>query len=154
MTTKTYDLDFSGYWREPNIGSLPAKSGIYGVYACTHNTDAGTVILKRLIYIGESDNVKNRVTGHEKWPDWRSQLIAGEELCLNASLIFPEPERERAEAAMINKHKPVCNIEYVNNFPFDTTTVKTSGNNALIEERFTVHRTMSSGHASSFLTGN
>ena len=36
MTSKSYTLDFSGYWREQYIGNLPAKSGIYCVYACTN----------------------------------------------------------------------------------------------------------------------
>jgi hypothetical protein len=31
MAAKTCALTFDGYWREPNISGLPAKSGIYGV---------------------------------------------------------------------------------------------------------------------------
>ena len=153
MTTKTYNLDFEGYWREPKISGLPAKSGVYSVYACTYDSTAKTVGLKRLIYIGESENVKDRVAGHEKWPKWRKELKTGEELCFNVALISPASDRERAEAAMINEHKPVCNTEYVNNFPFDTTTVNTSGDNALMKKQFTVYRTQSSGRGASLLTG-
>lgn len=141
MAAKSYALSFEGYWREPNISSLPAKSGIYGVYACTFNTQEKTVSINRLLYIGEGADVQARVAGHEKWPDWKRQLKQGEVLCLNAALISPEADRQRAEAAMIFKHKPPCNTEYVENFPFDTTTITTSGKNALMQPSFTVNRT-------------
>ena len=42
---------------------------------------------------------------------------------------------------MIFKHKPPCNTEYVENFPFDTTTVTTAEKNALMHNVFTVTRT-------------
>jgi hypothetical protein len=38
MTAKSYSLEFDGYWREPSISVLPARSGIYGVYASTYDT--------------------------------------------------------------------------------------------------------------------
>jgi len=42
---------------------------------------------------------------------------------------------------MIFKHKPPCNTEYADNFPFDTTTVVTTGKNALMAANFVVSRT-------------
>jgi len=138
---KSYSLNFDGYWREPNVGGLPAQSGIYGVYAAIYNQQAGTVSLNRLIYIGESADVRTRVTNHEKWPMWKRQLRAGEIICVNAALISGEADRQRAEAAMIYKHKPTCNDEHTQSFPFDTTTISTTGKNALMDAYFTVYRT-------------
>jgi hypothetical protein len=149
MGTKSYALSFDGYWREPNISALPAKSGIYGVYACTFNAQEKTVSLNRLLYIGEGADVQARVAGHEKWPDWKRQLKQGEVLCLNAALISPQADRHQAEAAMIFKHKPPCNSDYVDNFPFDTTTITISGKNALMQSSFTVTRTEKAVAASS-----
>lgn len=145
MAAKSYDLDFDGYWRAPNIGGLPAKSGIYCVYACVHNVREKTVTIRRLLYIGESENVQSRVAGHERWKDWERELKAGEELCFNIALISPATDRQRAEAAMIHHHKPPCNLEYVHTFPFDTTTVATTGKNAKLDSYFTVHTTPSTG---------
>ena len=142
---RTYNLNFDGYWREPAISGLPAQSGIYGVYAATYNQQASTVSLNRLIYIGESVDVRARVANHEKWPMWKRQLRAGEIICLNAATISGESDRLRTEAAMIFRHKPVCNDEYTQNFPFDTTTVSTTGRSALMEAHFTVYRTTASG---------
>ena len=109
MAAQSYSLAFDGYWREPNISGLPDKSGIYGVYACTYDTNAGTVSISRLLYIGEAADVRQRLAGHEGWSTWKRQLKTGEVLCVNAALISPEGARQRAEAAMIFKHKPPCN---------------------------------------------
>lgn len=99
--------------------------------------------LNRLIYIGEAENIRDRVQDHEKWSRWRRELRVCEELCFNAALISPAADRKRAEAAMIFEHKPPCNEEYVNNFPFDTTTITTRGTNALMKSQFTVYPTPS-----------
>jgi len=138
MSAKNYALDFNGYWRAPNIDSMPAQSGIYFVYACIYDANTKTVDLKRLLYTGEAADVRDRVANHEKWQEWQGKLKSGEVLCFNATLISPAADRERAEAAMINHHKPPCNTKYVNDFPFDETTITTSGRNALLTAKFTV----------------
>ena len=128
-------LDFRGYWREPNIDGLPTWSGIYGVYTCLHGSDS-TVKLNRLIYIGESSNVSRRVAKHEGWQNWKKHMRVGEEICFNTAHIVPTADRECAEAAMIYKHKPICNSEYKYDFPFDDVIVNTSRMNALMESHF------------------
>ena len=145
MAAKNYFLNYDGYWRKPNISGLPANSGIYSVYACVHNISVATVTIDRLLYIGESENVRNRIANHERWDDWARKLKTGEELCFNAALISPAASRERAEAAMIHHHKPPCNVEYVNAFPFDTTTVRTYGKNAKLDGHFSVYTTPAIG---------
>lgn len=137
MADETYDLEFNGYWREHNINSIPDTSGIYGVYTCVYN--GNHVTLTRLIYIGESDNVRERIKAHEKRSDWQNELQEGEEICFNSTPVLSHAERERIKAAMIYKHKPVCNTEYIDEFPFDTTTINTSGMNSNMERRFTLH---------------
>ena len=137
---KTYDLDFAGYWREPNISSLPASSGIYCVYACTFNKDQNTVSIAKLLYVGESANVRVRVDGHPSFDTWKKQLISAQILCFSASTISPGTDRERAEAAMIYKHQPPCNASCKDSFSHDTTTINTSGQNVLLATRFTVNK--------------
>ena len=141
MAAKSYALTFDGYWRTPNIAGLPAASGIYCVYACTHNAQEGTVSIRKLLYIGEAENVSNRVSGHERWSDWERHLLSGEELCFGAALIAPASDRQRAEAALIHHHKPPCSVEYVDAFSFDETTISTAGRNALLDAYFTVYPT-------------
>lgn len=139
MAAKSYALNFDGYWRDTAKGSLPAQSGIYAVYAATYNVNTDKVTLNRLLDIGEADKVRERIGGHERRPDWERKLGVGEELCFSVALISPAPDRQRAEAAMINHHKPPCNVEYVNSFRFETTGITTGGRNALMTATFTVY---------------
>jgi len=139
MADKTISLEFDGYWREPAISGLPAESGIYCIYTCTHNQKEKTLSLKKLIYIGESQDVKKRISNHEKWDEWKKHQNKGEVICISCAKVA-DGSRNRAEAAMIYKHKPPVNIEYVDCFPYDKTTINTSGKNRLLKSQFTVLR--------------
>ncbi len=140
---KTIQLDFDGYWPEPNVSGLPASAGVYCVYTCTYNKGAKptpTVSIAKLIYIGQADGIRERVTNHELWPTWRKQCTTVQVICFSASLVSPETTRQRAEAALIFKHKPPMNKEYAHSFPFDTTTINASGKNANLAASFTVKK--------------
>lgn len=141
MPAQTYSLNFQGYWTDENRSGLPAAGGIYAVYACVPNHWIKNVELRRLLYVGEAENVAQRVAGHERWLDWQLQLKAGESVGYSAALIGPPAARRRAEAAIINRHKPICNVECVNSFAHDTTTVFIGGANALMSPFFNVERT-------------
>ena len=141
MAEKSYTLDFDGYWLEPNWGELPTASGIYCIYACTFDSKKNTVSIRQLLYVGESGDVRARVpekprTRRDKWA---KELKRGEELCASCAKV-PSANRDRVEAATIYQHKPLCNVEYINHFPWDKTTVSTSGENSELAERFIVHR--------------
>ncbi|MCF7913576.1 MAG: GIY-YIG nuclease family protein [Spirochaetaceae bacterium] len=137
MAEQSYKIDFDGYWREPNKKGVPSKSGIYCVYACTHNSQEKTVSIRKLIYIGESDNVVARIADHEKQSDWESHLKSVEQLCYSFGPVN-RASRERCEAALIFKHKPPENIEYINSFPYDRTTMNLRGKIALLDPSFAV----------------
>jgi hypothetical protein len=111
------------------------------VAACVYNRNEETVSIQRLLYIGEAANIHDRIANHERWADWRRQLQSGEVLCLNAALVSGQNDRCRAEAAMIFSHKPPCNTEYRNSFPFNTTSISTTGSNTLMKPSLTAYRT-------------
>ena len=142
MASLYFNLNFEGYWRYVNRGSVPDKSGVYCVYATTYNSNNNTVTLNRLLYIGESENIRERLSNHEKLKDWERLLKPGEIISFSTVKVDPY-YRERVEAAMIFEHKPPVNTEYVYNFPFDETTISTKGDNALLKEHFVVFRTNS-----------
>lgn len=137
---ETIKLDFKGYWLEAGIGSIPSMSGIYLVYVCRYNKEQDTVAIDKLIYIGEAEYVQDRITNHEKWPDWRKYVPKGSELCFSFAGVN-SPDRERAEAALIFYHKPVCNTEYIDSFPFEDTIVQSTGRRAKLSSPITVRRT-------------
>ena len=137
---KTINLDFRGYWREVNKGGIPEKSSVYLVYVCRHNESKKTVTLDKLVYIGEAENARDRITNHEKWPEWRTHVPKGSEVCFSFAGVT-SPDHERAEAALIFYHKPPCNIEYIDSFPFEDTTVVSTVSCALLSSPIIVHRT-------------
>jgi len=134
---KTINLSFDGYWLKA-IGDDAKGSGIYLVYRGVDKDKS--VSLKELIYIGESETVQARIEKHEKNDKWKAKLQTGEILIFSFASVT-SPDRERAEAALIFKHKPDCNDEYVNNFPFDQTTVNSKGKCKFILPSFTVNKT-------------
>ena len=131
--SKTYVLHFSA----DELG-LPANSGIYCVFAALWTP-------YRLLYVGEAENIWLRIATHERRVDWNHQLRTGERLSFRAARIQSASDRQRAEAAMIYFHKPPCNVEYTNHFPFPATTIITSGQNALLTPTFSVCTSPRSG---------
>lgn len=140
MAEQSYEIEFDGYWREPNKGSVPEKSGIYCVFSAVHNQAEKTVSLKKLIYIGESGDVRSRLANHEKLDAWKKHLKAGEVLCYSFGEV-PSANRVRCEAAMIFGHEPPENTEYTQAFPYDKTNISLKGKTTLLKTEFTVRRT-------------
>jgi hypothetical protein len=113
---------------------------VYLVYFCRHNESEGTVTLTKLIYIGEAANARERIEQHEKWSEWRKKVPEASQICFSFAPATSS-DRERAEAALIYHHKPPCNDEYKDEFPFEETTVESSGECALLSGDMTVHKT-------------
>lgn len=134
-------VDFEGYWREVNKDGVPDQSGIYCVYSCIYDSSEKAVSIKKLLYIGESENVHDRLANHDRLDDWKEELLANETLCYSFGAISAG-DRVRAEAAMIYKHKPPMNDEYVNRFSYEDTEMELSGKTALLKVDFTVKKTV------------
>lgn len=139
MAIATFNVNIEGYWRDRNKAGLPSNSGVYFVYAGSYNIQNNSVLLHSLIYIGEADDVRARVQNHEKYNMWLGYLNYGQELYFSAGSVL-SINRNRVEAAYINHHKPPANTEYVNSFPFDQTTIISSGETELINTYFRVNR--------------
>ena len=142
IVVKTIDLDFRGYRREKDWALLPSEPGIYCVYAATPDGKTGRLKNGRLLYIGESDDIRRRVPEKPKGrrDKWAKELSDDEVLCVSYAKIEDEDDRERAEAAMIYHHQPPCNEEYRDSFPFNRTRIRVSGQTAKLTKQFTVDR--------------
>ncbi len=138
MAAKTISLTFDGYWTGPEISGIPKQSGVFVVYKCTKEEQERSFSLKKVIYIGESENVNERIAKHKKWPLWRKHCGANQ-ICFSFAHVS-NPDKKRSEVALIYKHKPPVNDEYIAIFPFDETTMKLSGKIALLTRSFTVNR--------------
>lgn len=140
MAVQTFNVNIQGYWRDKDKSGIPNHSGVYFVYVASYNEQNEKVTLHRLLYIGESEDVNDRIQNHEKYNEWKRYLSKGNELCFSTGQVDVYI-RLRVEAAYIFKHKPPVNTEYKDSFPFDQTTINSTGKIILLSTNFTVYRT-------------
>lgn len=113
---KDYILNFEGYWRNCNRGSLPAYQGIYLVYRCRYNLQNDTVTLIDIIYIGQAENIHDRHIHHEKELLFQSQLHEGEEICISCAQ--ENHDLDLVENALIFAQKPILNEQGKDGFAY------------------------------------
>ena len=134
---KIIRLEFNGFWGNPSY--LPQTSGVYCVYRGIPNPEKNTIALKELLYIGQTNNIQARITNHERLASWKSKLLPGQALRFSYCEI-DLPDREHAEAALIYRHKPSLNTEYVYSFPFDDTKIRITGDIGFLDTNFIVNQ--------------
>ena len=114
---KEYELTFKGYWVEPNISAIPKTSGVYLVYRCIHEYDA--VVLKDLIYIGQTYNLYDRIKSHEKKILFNKECQAGETLCYSIAEVL-QNDLDVVENSLIFAQKPKLNDQNKDSFNHQT----------------------------------
>jgi excinuclease UvrABC nuclease subunit len=140
----SYELKFEGFWRAQDKQDIPENAGIYCVYEAKYIEDgeyANHLDLLKLIYVGESKNVRQRIIKHEKFREWNQHTHKGTELCFSYALYDKDEEtRKRISAALIFQHQPPSNKKQLNSFPYEKTHVVVSGpdHNNLLTESFDV----------------
>lgn len=124
-----YQLDIQGYYRDESRKDFPNVSGIYFVYRGTLMPHLKTVTLTELIYIGESEDICNRLQNHEKRNDFLSLLQKGEELFYSFAITdnLSNSKRAQVEAALIYELNPVLNIKSSGSFGYGKITVNVLG---------------------------
>ena len=78
---KNYNVMFKGYRLEDNASGLPEYSGIYMAYRCVYSSITDKVTLKELVYIGQAENLKNRISSHKSDEDLHDGCLSGEVIC-------------------------------------------------------------------------
>ena len=118
---------FEGFWREPNKAWITPCAGIYCVYACTYLSDVQKVYLERLLYIGQSENVNDRIVAHEQWPLWKAYLQPSQELCYSVAEVQQSAIRDICEAALVYETKPPCNDVLKDHYTKEEAKLSLSG---------------------------
>lgn len=108
-----YELNFNGYWIDSRISGIPKTSGVYLVYRCTYDNDG--VSLKELLYIGQAENLYERISNHDKKDLFKKQCKEGETLCYSVAEVLPN-NLDIVENALIFAQKPQLNAEYKDSF--------------------------------------
>lgn len=89
-------VNFQGY-HYGQSSSFPDKSGIYCVYSM-HNG--------KLIYIGQAENLRQRITNHDRWQDFLKHRISPVTDLVTTYALLPIGDMDKAEGRLIAKNRP------------------------------------------------
>lgn len=132
---KIVTLNFKGYFfDETSKTNFPGHEGIYCVYRGTLSEDKKSCSLKELLYIGESDNLKNRIISHEKWEEWKLQLNKGESLFFSYALT--DSYREEIEKVLIYHKKPRCNTKNIQSYNVTSLQIEITGQHKDLDDTY------------------
>lgn len=102
------NIEVQGCWRDVNRIGVPPYMGVYFVYTGSYNSNTNLVALCRLLYVGQSVNVNERVQDHEGRQAWARFLEPGEELIYAFAAVMSS-YLDDVEAALIYRLQPPCN---------------------------------------------
>lgn len=129
-----YTINIVGLFEDATIGSISNDQGIYFVYSGFQNQ------LKVLIYIGETDDIRDRISAHEKKNNCKKHLNHEEKLyyAYSDTKNFDASTRRYICAALIFTHKPPENLDYVDNYPFSPINIIIPNEKYLLKTNFIV----------------
>lgn len=131
-------MTFDGFWRDAKKQWITPCAGIYCVYACTYLADIQKVHLDRLLYVGQSENINERIMSHERAPYWNTFLNPMQELCYSISEVRQAHIRDICEAALIYVAHPCCNTALTGSYGQESAKFSLSGAIGLLPSCFTV----------------
>lgn len=133
-----YNVTFKGYRRDVNKSGLPSYAGIYMVYCCKFNENEQTVTLRKLIYIGKAINIHDRVCNHNRYEDFKRQLLQGEQLCYSYASVSPN-EVDAVENGLIFMQKPELNDDLTDRYSYPDSEFSIEGACSLLKmKNFTI----------------
>ena len=120
-----YALDFSGYCWQGLESSVGEDSGIYCAYSCRNIN--GQMLVDRLLYIGQSDNLRRRLSQHTASGKFQPEIDQGKSVFYSYAVLDGR-SLDACEAAMIHHFRPPYNEQSTATFQgHDATTVTSSG---------------------------
>lgn len=129
---KKYNILFRGYRRDCNKAGLPTYSGIYIVYRCTFNKEKQTVSLKELLYIGQAQNIQERISKHDKHQEFIDAAKNGEQICYSYAEVDKQ-DLDIVENALIFAQKPRLNDELKDTYNYESAHFNVEGQCALLD---------------------
>ena len=128
---KRYNINFKGYRRDCNKATLPHDSGIYMVYRCIYDSLTDKVTLKEIIYIGQAEDLCDRLNNHDKRPLFLKACERGEEICYAYANVSMD-DLDIVENALVFAQKPRLNSDLIDSFNHESASFLVEGKCALL----------------------
>lgn len=129
---RTFNLHFEGSILDENRSSLPTYSGIYLVYRGKLLLNGTIVHCNEILYIGQSDDIRRRLSVHNKRTEFLQRIKEGEVLFYSYAKA-DKNDLDRIENALIYNHKPPLNDYGKDSFLYPSTEIVSDGQCALLE---------------------
>lgn len=134
MQTRAFTLHFKGL---DEVASLPQTSGVYCVYACEYDVWLQRYEAKKLLYIGEADNIARELGRSALQKLWQKVLVPNQ--ILGFSFVeVEEKDRFMVESALVAEHRPLLNETYQERFTADNLVIFNTGRTPLLNSSFFV----------------
>lgn len=129
------NIDFKGYRLDADVRTLSMTPGIYVVYRCLYDSINNIVDIKDLLYIGQTYNLREGLTNHEKKSRWLKECSQKESLCYAYAKVEKE-KLDRVENGLIFMQKPRMNEILKDSYIYDTPVgFKITGNSDLFMQK-------------------
>lgn len=102
------------------------------VYICTYDSISSKVTLKEIIYIGQAEDLCDRLNNHEKYPLFQKACKIGEEICYAYANISMD-DLDIVENALVFAQKPRLNSDLVESFNHESAGFLVEGKCALLD---------------------
>ena len=137
---RRYNLHFEGSLLDEYRSNLPTYSGIYLVYRGTLSTDRKSLICAEIIYIGQAEDIRRRLSAHNKRTEFFEKLQKGEVLFYSYAKV-EQDNLDRVENALIYKCQPTLNETGRDSFPYPSTVIDSDGQCALLQRHIVLDDT-------------
>lgn len=130
MKIGTKSLAMHGWFKEAKSSGLPDETGLYLVFGGVPAVN-GDAYIRHLIYIGQAQDIKDRIADHEKKPKFMDKLAEGESLYYYC-VYLKNKDLDEDEGAMIkyfNRHADIINEKCTESFTssFDVIDITLTG---------------------------
>ena len=105
VESKTIEIDNKKY-HFYRVYSPPKEAGIYIVYGFDEHNNSD-----RIRYVGQDENIKNSINGHEKEKCWKEYENNPDDTKIYVHLGLDEEKRADIKEKIIDKFNPPCNKE-------------------------------------------
>ena len=135
---RTFTLHFDGSILDESNMTLPTYSGIYLVYRGVLSADRKSLNCHEIMYIGQSENIRRRITTHTKRAEFIRRLHDGEVLFYSYAKCDMN-DINRIENTLIYRMQPALNDQGKGAFLYPSTTVRSDGQCALLEREIIIN---------------
>lgn len=134
----SYELTINGYYRDNVRGFFPEVQAIYFVYRGAYKPSTRWAVLKEIIFVGDSDNLREDVNDDTRRMDFLERCQYGECLFYSYSVFKGKKEdRHRVVAALVTELQPPLNKDTLFRYP-ETEVLITGERMAFLPKRLIV----------------